>query len=209
MRNNRKCGRKYPYAASASASSAFRSLFPSGLQLHIIYIIGNSLPFPNALHQPSQYAASACAACCDGHRSALAFLHPWFRVFLAAVSFCPRSLFHLCSLPGEISIPRLRMAVQSLLMYIQRLRMCIQRLQTEILASSFRNFGIASLVPYNIIRTLGELPNFEVMTWQPCHLQRSAMNCVQITLYNAKVKQNFQCTRTFLKQNTDNVLKRS
>ena len=109
---------------------------------HNTYIIYNReffLRFSSALHQPSQYAASACAACCAGHRSALAFLYPWFRVFLAAVSFCPRSLFHLCFLPGEISVPRLRMAVQSLMMYIQRLRMAIQRLQTEILASSFRN----------------------------------------------------------------------
>lgn len=139
MHNNQKCGRKYPYAASASASSAFRSLLLSGLQLHIIYNREFFLRFSSALHQPSQYAASACAACCAGHRSALAFLYPWFRVFLAAVSFCLRSLFHLCFLPGEISVPRLRMAVQSLLMYIQRLRMAIQRLQTEILASSFRN----------------------------------------------------------------------
>ncbi len=28
-----------------------------------------------------------------------------------------------------------------------------------------------------IQRTLGELPNFEVMTWQLCYLQRFAMNC--------------------------------
>ena len=139
MHNNQKCGRNYPCAASASASSAFRSLLLSGLQLHIIYYREFFLRFSSALHQPSQHAASACAACCAGHRSALAFLHLWFRVFLAAVSFCPRSLFHLCFLPGEISVPRLRMAVQSLLMYIQRLRMYIQRLQTEILASSFRN----------------------------------------------------------------------
>ena len=139
MHNNQKCGRKYPYAASASASSAFRSLLLSGLQLHIIYNREFFLRFSSALHQPSQYAASACAACCAGHRSALAFLHPWFRVFLAAVSFCLRSLFHLCFLPGEISVPRLRMAVQSLLMYIQRLRMAIQRLQTESLASSLHN----------------------------------------------------------------------
>ena len=139
MHNNQKCGRKYPYAASSSACSAFRSLLLSGLQLHIIYIIGNSLPFPNALHQPSQCAASACAARSVGQRSASAFLYLWFCVFLAAVSFCPRSLFPLSFLPDEISVPRLRMAVQSLLMCIQRLRMCIQRLQTEILASSFRN----------------------------------------------------------------------
>ena len=29
-----------------------------------------------------------------------------------------------------------------------------------------------------IQRTLGELPNFEVMTWQLCHLLRSALICV-------------------------------
>ncbi len=139
MHNNQKCGRNYPWTVFASVCLAVRISLRSALQLHIIYIIGFSLPFPSTLHQSSQCAASACAACCAGHRSALAFLHLWFRIFLAAVSFCPRSLFHLCFLPGEISIPRLRMAVQSLLMYIQRLRMAIQRLQTEILASSFRN----------------------------------------------------------------------
>ena len=112
---------------------------PLRLAVTHYYIIGNSLPFPNALHPPSQHAASACAARSVGHRSALAFLHLWFRVFLAAVSFCPRSLFPLSFLPDEISVPSLRMAVQSLLMCIQRLRMAIQRLQTEILASSFRN----------------------------------------------------------------------
>ena len=151
MRNNQKCGRNYPGSASASACSAFRSFFPSGLQLHIIYIIGNSLPFPSALHQPSQHAESACAARSVGHRSALAFLHLWFCVFLAAVSFCPRSLFPLSFLSGEISVPRLRMAVQSLLMCIQRLRMAIQRLQTEILASSFRNI----IWLYGEVRTAG------------------------------------------------------
>lgn len=139
MRNNRKCGRNYPCSASAPACSAFRSLLPSGLQLHIIYNREFFLHFSSALHQPSQHAASACAARSVGQCSALAFLHLWFCVFLAAVSFCPHSLFHLCFLPDEISVPRLRMAVQSLLMCIQRLRMAIQRLQTEILASSFRN----------------------------------------------------------------------
>ena len=140
MHNNQKCGRKYPYAASASVCFTVCISLHSVLQLHIIYNREFFLRFSSALHQPSQYAASACAARSVGHRSVLAFLHLWFRVFLAAVSFCPRSLFLLCSLPGEISIPRLRMAVQSLLMYIQRLRMAIQRLQTEILASSFRDF---------------------------------------------------------------------
>ena len=139
MHNNQKCGRKYPYAASASVCFTVRISLHSGLQLHIIYNREFFLRFSSALHQPSQYAASACAARSVGHRSALAFLHLWFRVFLAVVSFCPRSLFHLYSQPGEISVPRLRMAVQSLLMCIQRLRMAIQRLQTEILASSFRN----------------------------------------------------------------------
>ena len=139
MRNNQKCGRKYPYAASASVCSSFRSLLSFGLQLHIIYNREHFLGVSSALHLPSQHAASACAARSVGHRSALAFLHLWFRVFLAAVSFCPRSLFHLSFLPDEISVPSLRMAVQSLLMCIQRLRMYIQRLQTEILASSFRN----------------------------------------------------------------------
>lgn len=107
---------------------------------YTLYIIeSSSFVFPvrcishrSTLRQPVQHAAPVIAA----H---WLFLYPWFRVFLAAVSFCPRSLFHLCFLPGEISVPRLRMAVQSLLMYIQRLRMAIQRLQTEILASSFRN----------------------------------------------------------------------
>lgn len=33
---------------------------------------------------------------------------------------------------------------------------------------------------------MGELPDFEVMTWQPCHLQHSAMICVQITLPDTK-----------------------
>ena len=139
MHNNQKCGRNYPCAASASACFTVRISLHSSLQLHIIYNREFFLRFSSALHQPSQHATSACAARCAGHRSALAFLHLWFRVFLAAVSFCPRSLFHLCSLPGEISVPGLCMAVQSLLMYIQRLRMAIQRLQTEILASSFRN----------------------------------------------------------------------
>lgn len=33
---------------------------------------------------------------------------------------------------------------------------------------------------------MGELPDFEVMIWQLCYLQRSAMNCVQITLLEYK-----------------------
>lgn len=49
-----------------------------------------------------------------------------------------------------------------------------------------------------IQKTLGELPDFEVMTWQLCHLQHSAMICVQITLSAAKVNiislpNNFDC----------------
>ena len=93
-----------------------------------------------------QCAASAVAARCVSLCSTLrrssqraGFSASMVLCFLAAVSFCPRSLFPLSFLPDEISVPRLRMAVQSLLMCIQRLRMCIQRLQTEILASSFRN----------------------------------------------------------------------
>ena len=41
---------------------------------------------------------------------------------------------------------------------------------------------------YLKLRDLEELPCFGVMIWQLCHLLRSAMNCIQITLYNAKVK---------------------
>ena len=34
-----------------------------------------------------------------------------------------------------------------------------------------------------IQRTLGELPNFEVMTWQLCNLLRSTLNCFQVTRF--------------------------
>ena len=33
-----------------------------------------------------------------------------------------------------------------------------------------------------IQKTLGELPDFEVMTWQLCNLLRSTLNCLQGTL---------------------------
>ena len=41
---------------------------------------------------------------------------------------------------------------------------------------------------YLKLNELEELPCFGVTIWQPSQLLRSAMNCIQITLYNAKVK---------------------
>lgn len=107
MCNNRKCGRIYPWAVFASVCLAVRISLRSALQLHIIYIIGISLPFPSALHQSLQCAASAIAARSVGHRSALAFLHRWFHAILVAFSFCSRSLFPLCFQPLEISVPKI------------------------------------------------------------------------------------------------------
>ncbi len=34
-----------------------------------------------------------------------------------------------------------------------------------------------------IQRTLEELPDFEVMTWQLCRMLRSALNCFQVTRF--------------------------
>ena len=34
-----------------------------------------------------------------------------------------------------------------------------------------------------IQRTLEELPDFEVMTWQLCSMLRSALNCFQVTRF--------------------------
>lgn len=39
---------------------------------------------------------------------------------------------------------------------------------------------------------MGELPIFEVMTWQLCHLLRFALNCFQVTLRPAKVRCFFE-----------------
>ena len=54
---------------------------------------------------------------------------------------------------AEISVCRLRMAVQSLLMAIQRLRMCIQRLQTEISPSTQKTF---TMLPERILKGGGK-----------------------------------------------------
>lgn len=49
-----------------------------------------------------------------------------------------------------------------------------------------------------IQRTLEELPDFEVMTWQLCHLLRSALNCVQKT----RLQKYLNCLNT---QNTNAI----
>lgn len=57
-------------------------------------------------------------------------------------------------------------------------------------ARLFQRFSVNLYKEYSYLklRDLEELPCFGVMIWQLCHLLRSAMNCIQITLYNAKVK---------------------
>ena len=37
-----------------------------------------------------------------------------------------------------------------------------------------------------IQRTLEELPDFEVMTWQLCRMLRSALNCFQVTRFRVQ-----------------------
>ncbi|WP_143256136.1 hypothetical protein [Alistipes sp. An31A] len=53
----------------------------------------------------------------------------------------------------------------------------------------FRNFGIGFLVSYN--KDFGGFPNFEVMTWHLCHLQRSVMNCVQKNSFQLQISKSF------------------
>ena len=76
----------------------------------------------------------------------------------AALGYAMRSVGHRSVLElfwqqAEISVCRLRMAVQSLLMAIQRLRMCIQRLQTEISPSTQKTFTI---LPERILKGGGK-----------------------------------------------------
>lgn len=39
-----------------------------------------------------------------------------------------------------------------------------------------------------IQRALGELPIFQVMTWQQCYILRSTLNCFQVTRLNTNVR---------------------
>ena len=80
-----------------------------------------------------------------------------------------------------IPLIRLRVAISSGVLKVIVTLFCV----TQVLAAITQYFSVI-LENFRLCliqRTLEELPDFEVMTWQLCRMLRSALNCFQVTRF--------------------------